>query len=108
VEDGQSSVHWCMFQVQVELLSNKLATYADYLGEKNKLMKSHHSSTTRSRQVEENLFISFLPASALRPSMLHALNQALAVSSYHQIVMNPPIQDRKSGTCTFYAVDYTF
>ena len=70
-----------MFQVQVELLSKNLSSFADYFGEKNKHMKSQHSSGVSSRQVEENLSISFQPVSALRPSMLDALNQALAVPS---------------------------
>ena len=60
----KKSPRWCMFQVQVELLAKNLASYADYLGEKSKHMKSHHSSSASSRQVEENLSFSFLPVSA--------------------------------------------
>ena len=69
---------WSMFNVHVELLAKSMADYADYLAEKNKHMKSHHSTCVPSCQVEENLSISFIPVSASRPSQLDTINQALA------------------------------
>ena len=77
----KKSPHWCMFQVLVELLAKSLSSYANGLGEKNKHMKSRHSSSAFSRQVEDNVSNSFLPVSALWPSMLDVLNHALAVTS---------------------------
>ena len=75
-----------MFKVHVELLAKSLADYADYLAEKNKHMKNHHSACNPSRQVEDNLSISFIPVSASRPSQLDTINQALAVSSELDII----------------------
>ena len=74
---------WSMFKV---LLAKSLADYADYLAEKNKHMKNHHSACNPSRQVEDNLSISFIPVSASRPSQLDTINQALAVSSELDII----------------------
>ena len=37
---------WGMLQVHIEILAQSLASYADYLGEKNKHMKIHHSTST--------------------------------------------------------------
>ena len=78
---------WCMFQVHVELLAKSLASYVDYLGERNKQMKSSHSALAPSRQLEDNLAISFLTVLASRPSVLDSLNQTLAVSSQSVILL---------------------
>ena len=74
-----------MFKVHVELLAKSLADYADYLAEKNKRMKNHHSACNPC-QVEDNLSISFIPVSASRPSQLDTINQTLAVSSELDII----------------------
>lgn len=101
---------WCMFQVHVELLAKSLASYVNYLGERNKQMKSHHSALAPSRQIEDNLAISFLPVSASRPSVLDSLNQTLAVSSELEIIelssfspINP--QQKYRYVCTFHIRD---
>ena len=69
---------WLAFKLPVEGLAKCLVDYCDYLDENNKKMKLYHLSTVPSRQLTNNLLISFLPVTELRPSKLDNLNMALS------------------------------
>ena len=69
---------WLAFKLHVEGLAKCLVDYSDYLDESNKKMKLRHLSTVPSRQLTNNLSISFLPLTELQPSKLDDLNMALS------------------------------
>ena len=62
----------------MEGLAKCLLDYSEYLNENNKRMKLHHLSTVPSRQLANNLSVSFLPVTDLRPSKLDSLNSVLS------------------------------
>ena len=51
---------WLAFKLPVEGLAKCLVDYCDYLDENKKKMKLYHLSTVPSRQLTNNLSISFL------------------------------------------------
>lgn len=77
---------WSSFKEHVEALARSLVDYADYLSDKNKKMKNHHSQSLPTRQISENLSISFISASVNVPPLLSELNSALKNSQPFSII----------------------
>lgn len=80
--------HWCNFKEDVAGLVRALAGYAEYLTQKNKIVKVHHASATPVRELLNHLRVKFLPSrstSVLIPTSLASVEEALySKSSFDQ------------------------
>ena len=77
---------WVQFRDQVEALAKSMGDYADYLYEKNKSVKKQHAQLSSSRQLEDNLSISFVSVTDVRPSKVEQLNRYMAQTKEFQLV----------------------
>ena len=71
--------HWYKFKDDVGGLAQALSGNAEYLTQKNKVMKVHHASTTLVRELSNHLWVNFLPklTSVLNPMSLAPIEEAL-------------------------------
>ena len=77
---------WILFRDQVEALAKSMGDYADYLSEKNKSVKKQHAQLSSSRQLEENLSITFVSVADVRPSKVEQLNRFMSQSKEFELV----------------------
>ena len=77
---------WVLFRDQVKALAKSLGDYADYLSEKNKSVKKQHAQLSSSRQLEENLSITFISVTDVRPSKVEQFNRFMSQSKEFELV----------------------
>ena len=68
---------WKDFHKDVEMLARSLASYIEYLNEKNKQMKLVHASPVPIQDIGEGLQFSFLPISKVKLAQFAVLEQEL-------------------------------
>ena len=96
--------HWIDIKQHFVDLSSSLASYSDYLINKNKKTKGNHRSPTPIRELSEHLHLKFLPTSSTSlPASLQSINDLvtnLTIYTYAQINDHLPSDSLKKHRVT--------